>query len=797
MKPSLLSRISTCISLLSCAVVLAQNLVVPTSPCDFGTGNASSNPAPFNVNAFNSTGNLTMPSGLYDFSSFTLNAGHTITITGNQPVVIRVTGTASIQGKILAIGTAGTSVSPSSTNTSAPLNAPGGIANNGGGQNGGIGADYNGLGGTNGTSFIPISGQEGGGSTAAPGCGTSNPVFGAGGGGSFGIQGGATVSGNCGGSTQASSTYGDAGFTTQYANTNLLGGSGGGGGSYNVNIGTVKGGGGGSGGGAFAIVATNLLIGNAALLSVKGGDGGSGRLSGGSGSHYGCGGGGGSGGSILLLYNTINTQPAVNTNPATTAQTGIDISGGLGGASLLGNPGGNGGAGRLFSNVCSAQPCSPPQTQASNLQFSNITTSSVALNWTNGSGAGRVVYINTQNSFSPPANGANPTPNTTYSGGQQCVFNGTGSGPVALSGLQPATTYYVAVYEFCNPDRNYNVQPATLNPNSFQTQSQGGGACTAPVQQTAQITPTNIGGLTADVSWTNGNGAGRVVFINTSNAFSPPVNGNLPAANPVYSSGQHCIYAGTGSGPVSISGLQPNTQYWIRAFEYCLPDLLYTQTTEVGNPVSFTTSSSIPSLMVSPDTLTGFQYQLGSGPSLAQNYTVSGTNLNGSGDILVTASSNYELSLNGVNFLPSLLLPYAAGTLTGQPVIVSIRLKAGLPAANYPAEIQMHSGGGTTVGLVCEGQVFSSTSLESEVDDFIRISPNPMHSSLNIYGLSSGSHAVEWLNVQGQIVQKETLNCDGNNCPALHRKGIGPGVYMLRILTAENEIILRRCVVMD
>jgi hypothetical protein len=224
---------------------------------------------------------------------------------------------------------------------------------------------------------------------------------------------------------------------------------------------------------------------------------------------------------------------------------------------------------------------------------------------------------------------------------------------------------------------------------------------------------------------------------------------------------------------------------------------LYTQTTEVGNPVSFTTSSSIPSLVVFPDTLTGFQYQLGSGPSLAQNYTVSGTNLNGSGDILVTASSNYELSLNGVNFLPSLLLPYAAGTLTGQPVIVSIRLKAGLPAANYPAEIQMHSGGGTTVGLVCEGQVFASTSLNSEVDDFIRISPNPMHSSLNIYGLSSGSHAVEWLNVQGQIVQKETLNCDGNNCPALHRKGIGPGVYMLRILTAKNEIILRRCVVMD
>jgi len=142
---------------------LAQNYIVPTSPCDFGTGSAQNNPAPFNANAFSSTGNLTISSGIYDFSSFTLNAGHTLTISGSQPVVIRVTGTANIQGKILAAGAAGTSVSASSTNTSAPLNAPGGVANNGGGQNGGNGADYNGLGGGSGISFIPLSGQDGGG----------------------------------------------------------------------------------------------------------------------------------------------------------------------------------------------------------------------------------------------------------------------------------------------------------------------------------------------------------------------------------------------------------------------------------------------------------------------------------------------------------------------------------------------------------------------------------------------------------------------------------------------------------
>lgn len=776
---------------------LAQNYIVPTSPCDFGTGTAQNNPAPFNANAFSSTGNLTISSGVYDFSSFTLNAGHTLTISGSQPVVIRVTGTANIQGKILAAGTAGTSVSASSTNTSAPLNAPGGVATNGGGQNGGNGADYNGLGGGSGISFIPLSGQEGGGAIPAPGCGTSNPVFGAGGGGSFGTQGGATVFGNCGGATLASQTYGDAAFSTQYNNTNLLGGSGGGGGAYNVNIGTVKGGGGGSGGGAFAIVASTINLGNSALLSVKGGEGGTGRLSGGSGSHYGCGGGGGSGGSILLLYNSINSQPAINTNPAITAQSGIDISGGAGGASLLGNPGGNGGAGRLFSNVCVAQPCSAPLTQASNLVFLNLGANSATLNWTNGSGAGRVVYLNTQNTFTPPINGANPTPNTLYSSGQQCIFNGIGSGPVSVNGLQPGTIYYVAVFEFCNPDRNYNVQSATLNPNSFQTQSQGGGPCSPPAQQTSQLLASNISGVGADVSWTNGNGDGRVVFLNTSNSFVPPSNGTLPTANTLYGVGQQCVFAGTGGGPVSITGLQPNSTYWLRAYEYCLPDQLFLTTSESNNPVSFQTSATIPSLVLSPDTLTGFVYQVGSGPSLAQNYSLSGFNLTGSGDIVLASSANYELSLNGVSFSSSILVPFAAGVVTGQPIILSVRLKAGLPAGNYPFEVQLHTGGGSTTGLACSGQVLAATSLNVESPIQLSLAPNPAHSSFSLVGLSKGIHRVDWLNLQGQILQTNLLNCAIESCQVFQRPNLPAGIYFLRVHLDLGGVHILRLVLVD
>lgn len=347
---------------------LKSQVVNVAGPCDFGNGSAALNPAPFNVNNFSSTGNLTIQSGIYNFQSFNLNAGHTLTITGNQPVIIRCTGTANIQGRIIAAGAPGTSVDPTTTNSVGPANAAGGIANNGGGQNGGNGGDGNGLGVTDGGSFINLSGFEGGGKAAASGCGGAIP-FGSGGGGSFASQGGATIIA-CGNNTPVSSfIYGDVGFTIVHAGTNLLGGSGGGGGTYSILSGTVKGGGGGSGGGAFAIVANNIIIGNAALLSVKGGGGGSGRLSGGSGAHYGSGGGGGSGGSILLLYNTISALPAVNTNATTTLTSGIDISGGTGGLSVLGNAGQTGGFGRFLAQTCGAGSNQAPTitTQPTNL----------------------------------------------------------------------------------------------------------------------------------------------------------------------------------------------------------------------------------------------------------------------------------------------------------------------------------------------------------------------------------------------------------------------------------------------
>jgi hypothetical protein len=120
-------------------------------------------------------------------------------------------------------------------------------------------------------------------------------------------------------------------------------------------------------------------------------------------------------------------------------------------------------AARAITRFKWAPACSAPSSQANSLTASSITASTASIGWSIGNGAGRVVYINSTNSFVDPTVGANPTASLTYSSGQQCIFNGTSSGPVTVTGLAANTTYYLAVYEYCSPDKVYNAAEGTGN----------------------------------------------------------------------------------------------------------------------------------------------------------------------------------------------------------------------------------------------------------------------------------------------------------------------------------------------
>lgn len=114
--------------------------------------------------------------------------------------------------------------------------------------------------------------------------------------------------------------------------------------------------------------------------------------------------------------------------------------------------------------------CLAPSSQATNLSFTSISDVNMDVNWANGNGDGRVVIMNTTNSFTAPGNGSNPTANSVYAGsGQQVVYNGAGNGPISITNLNPNTTYWFRVYEFCDPDRVYQTATNTDNPNSAST----------------------------------------------------------------------------------------------------------------------------------------------------------------------------------------------------------------------------------------------------------------------------------------------------------------------------------------
>jgi len=118
-----------------------------------------------------------------------------------------------------------------------------------------------------------------------------------------------------------------------------------------------------------------------------------------------------------------------------------------------------------------------PTTQASQMSYLALTSSSVQLNWVNGNGSSRAVFIYDGITGSPVlTNGFTYQSNTTYGSGAQagagwyCIYNGTGSS-VTVNGLQSNHTYRVMVVEYSgNPGfEGYNTNSALNNPINIQS----------------------------------------------------------------------------------------------------------------------------------------------------------------------------------------------------------------------------------------------------------------------------------------------------------------------------------------
>lgn len=150
----------------------------------------------------------------------------------------------------------------------------------------------------------------------------------------------------------------------------------------------------------------------------------------------------------------------------------------------------------------------------------------------------------------------------------------------------------------------------------------------------------------------------------------------------------------------------------------------------------YTGSPSEPAITVSTNSLTGFTYAHGSGPSIEQSFTIGGVNL--TNNISIAASANYEISkTSGSGYAsPLTFTPGEAAT----PQTVYVRLKSGLTLGNFNDEvINITSTGADAKTVTVSGSVTAA------------INPEPSAHVTGFGAVEDGQNAitVNWTDAAG------------------------------------------------
>src|SRR5690554_786667 len=137
-----------------------------------------------------------------------------------------------------------------------------------------------------------------------------------------------------------------------------------------------------------------------------------------------------------------------------------------------------------------------------------------------------------------------------------------GSGATTLSYTPPT---------FTGTTKYYRLKTTCIASNQFSYSTAHSVTSPTTPSSATGLTFTNItdGGLT--VSWAHGGGNRRALVVNTSNVFTPLLDGTGPAYAPPInlSSGDLLLWDGTGTtNSLNITGMDCNTTYYFRIYEY-------------------------------------------------------------------------------------------------------------------------------------------------------------------------------------------------------------------------------------
>ncbi|HMM12293.1 MAG TPA: hypothetical protein PKE03_09405 [Bacteroidales bacterium] len=306
-----------------------------------------------------------------------------------------------------------------------------------------------------------------------------------------------------------------------------------------------------------------------------------------------------------------------------------------------------------------------------------------------------------------------------------------------------------------------------------------------PVDNTAPnspgaVTVSNATSSSLDISWgaasggVDGGGYVVVRYATSPNADNDPNQNGIYAVGNTITNGTGSLagtvrYVGTATSFTDNVGLSSGTQYWYKVYTVDKAFNYSDESTGTGT----TSGGSTPTINVSPTSLTGFTYIIGSGPSAEQSFSVSGSNLTAA--INLTPPANYEISTTtGGSFAATnpIVINHVGGTVA--PTTIYVRLKAGLGVGNYNDEnITAASTGASSKTVGLSGSVTSPPTSE--------ISINPAQLLGFFYFSGSGPSDVQTTLVTGS-------NLTGNISIA------APAAYEISAtatpFTAENPLVL-------
>ena len=337
-----------------------------------------------------------------------------------------------------------------------------------------------------------------------------------------------------------------------------------------------------------------------------------------------------------------------------------------------------------------------PTTQATNIVVSDITNSTMTLDWTRGDGENCVVFALEGNTgIATPTDGTAYTADAQFAVGDQagtsgwyCIYNGSGTN-VTTTSLAALTEYRFMVIEYNDgvSQENYFLNTSTGNPINATTLT----GIEAPGTQAGSVEVTDIQYNQATISWTNGNGEGRAVFLYQGNTSEPEPNNDITYSDnsiftngdEINASGWYCIYNGT-ANEITVTGLEELTKYRVMVVEYngTSGSEKYLATSMDDNPINFETIKYVIAAeevevtnFISPDGDGTNDFLIIAGLELLSEYEL--FILNNLGEILYE-TDNYEndwdATYNGNN-LPNgtyyYIIKYDGGAVKGTITVVN------------------------------------------------------------------------------------------------------------------------------